>query len=170
MVVQGPFAIVVECKSGTLTPAAKRGAPDRLFKNLQTLIEEPSEQALRFIDFLKRDGNTVNLIHKKGKYFTLDKSAIRYFIPLGVTLAQLGIVGTILKMLVDAGVTDKSMTELITSVNLPDLQIIFELLDSQPQKIHYLQKRREFEVHNRFSGDEMDLLAFYLQNKWGKKD
>lgn len=162
LVVQGPFAIIVECKSGILTPAAKRGAPDRLFKNLQALIEEPSEQALRFIDFLRRDGNTVNLVDKKGKHLTLDKSRIRYFIPLGVTLAQLGIVGTNLKLLVDAGVTQKNMTELITSVNLPDLQIIFEILDSQPQKIHYLQKRREFEVNNRFSGDEMDLLAFYL--------
>ncbi len=162
LVIQGPFAIVVECKSGILTPAAKRGAPDRLFKNLQALIEEPSQQAYRFIDFLKRDGNTVDLIDKKGKRVILEKSNIRYFIPLGVTLAQLGIVGTNLKLLVDAGVTDKSMTELITSVNLPDLQIIFEMLDSQPQKIHYLQKRREFEVHNHFSGDEMDLLAFYL--------
>lgn len=162
LIVQGSFAIIVECKSGILTPAAKRGAPERLFKNLQALIEEPSEQALRFIDFLKQPGGTVSLIDKKGKYFTLDKSGIRYFIPLGVTLAQLGIVGTNLRLLENAGVTDKSMTELITSVNLPDLQIIFELLGSQPQKIHYLQKRREFEVHNQFSGDEMDLLAFYL--------
>ncbi|HLP38941.1 hypothetical protein [Lacibacter sp.] len=172
LIVQDGFAIIVECKSGIVTQAAKRGAPDRLFKTLRGLIEEPSEQALRFIQFLKRNDQDVSLTDKNGRKFSLDKSGIRYFIPLGVTFSQLGIIGTNLKLLVEAGVTDKKVTELITSINLPDLQIIFDVLDSQAQKIHYLQKRREFEVNNQFSGDEMDLLAFYLDTGFnlGKRE
>ncbi len=172
LVVQGPFALIVECKSGLPTPAAKRGAPERLFKTLQSLVEEPSEQALRFIEFLKRTDNTLNLYTKNGKKISLDKSRIRYFIPLGITFAQLGAIGTNLKLLIDAGVTDKCIPDLITSINLTDLQIVFDILDSPAQKIHYLQKRREFEVHNKFSGDEMDLLAFYLDTGFnlGKRE
>lgn len=172
LVVQGPFAIIAECKSGLPTPAAKRGAPERLFKTLQSLVEEPSEQALRFIEFLKRDGSAVTLSNKNGKKISLDKSGIKYFIPLGITFAQLGVIGTNLKLLIDAGFTDKSIPDLITSINLTDLQIVFDILDSPAQRIHYLQKRREFEVHNKFSGDEMDLLAFYLDTGFnlGKRE
>ena len=45
------FAIVVEEKSGIISDPAKRGAPERLFKTLKHLMEEPSEQALRFVKF-----------------------------------------------------------------------------------------------------------------------
>ena len=61
---------------------------------------------------------------------------IKYFIPLGVTFSQLSIIGTNLKLLVEAGVTNKGVTnkkvtELITSISFTDLQIIFDILDSQ---------------------------------------
>jgi len=49
------FAVVIEAKSGAVTDPAKRGAPKRLFETLKRLIEEPSEQALRFIEFLRND-------------------------------------------------------------------------------------------------------------------
>ena len=172
LIMQDSFAIIVECKSGIVTQAAKRGAPDRLFRTLRELINDPSEQALRFIDYLKRNETHVNLADKKGRRFSIDKSKIKYFIPLGVTFSQLSIIGTNLKLLVESGVTNKKVTELITSISFTDLQIIFDILDSQGQKIHYLQKRREFEINNQFKGDEMDLFAFYLDTGFnlGKRE
>jgi len=32
------------------------------------------------------------------------------------------------------------------------------------EKIHYLSRRRELEIHFDFHGDELDLLGFYLEN------
>jgi len=162
LVIIDSFAIVVEAKSGIVTQAAKRGAPERLFKNLQALIEEPSEQALRFIGFLKQHDSEIEFLDKNRKRIKITHSKVKFYIPLGVTFSQLGVISTNLKLLVSAGVTKKKINELISSINLTDLQIVFELLTTQAQKIHYLQRRREFEAHINYIGDEMDLLAFYL--------
>ena len=136
LVIVGSFAIVVEAKSGVLSSAAKRGAPERLFKNLQGLIEEPSEQALRFIKFMKQNDIQIELSDKSRKKFNLATSKIKYHIPLGVTFSQLGIISTNLKLLIEAGVTTKKIHELTTSINLPDLQTVFDLLPTQALKIH----------------------------------
>jgi hypothetical protein len=44
------------------------------------------------------------------------------------------------------------------------LEILFELLPYEAQKIHYLARRREFEAHVIYHGDELDLFGFYLDN------
>jgi len=156
------FAIVVESKSGQVSAPAKRGAPDRLFKTLQELIEEPSEQALRFIDYLKANPAALELSTKKGPKNRFDASRLKYFIPLGVTLSHLGMMGANLKQLIRAGVTDKTIEELAPSISITDLQIVFDLLPLTAQKIHYLQRRRELEANIQWAGDELDLLAWYF--------
>ncbi|MCD7975889.1 MAG: hypothetical protein LUG51_01560, partial [Tannerellaceae bacterium] len=50
------------------------------------------------------------------------------------------------------------------SISLTDLEVIFEVLALESEKIHYLSRRREFEAHLNFDGDEIDLFAFYLEN------
>lgn len=168
LVIIDSFALVVECKSGTVTNAAKRGAPDRLFKTLKELVEDPSKQALRFINYLKdnrglhtfKSDSTSDTSHKN----IVDTSNVDYFIPLGVTFYHLGLAGTNLKLLIDAGVTDKKISELAPSINLTDLEIIFASLKTDATKIHYLHRRREFETQVKYIADELDLLGFYLDN------
>lgn len=164
LVIIDKFALVIEAKAGLVSPSAKRGAPDRLFKTLQELIEEPSEQALRFIDYLKDNPANLSLKVKKGPNNKFDASALRYFIPLGVTLSHLGMMGSNLKQLIKAGVTDKPIEELATSISLTDLQVVFDLLPLAAEKIHYLQRRRELEANVLYTGDELDLLAWYLDD------
>ncbi|MXZ10448.1 MAG: hypothetical protein F4Y79_13530, partial [Gemmatimonadetes bacterium] len=60
------FAIVVEEKSGVISDPAKRGAPERLFKTLKHLMEEPSEQALRFVKFLETNKKEHTFSTKRG--------------------------------------------------------------------------------------------------------
>ena len=69
-----------------------------------------------------------------------------------------------LKDLIEAGITNKSLPELAPVINLTDLMAIFEILDLQSEKVHYLGRRREFDAHLRFHGDELDVLAFYLDH------
>ncbi|WP_066219107.1 hypothetical protein [Formosa haliotis] len=159
------FAIIVECKSGAISSSAKRGAPDRLFRTMKDLVISPSEQAIRFQNFLKNNPKehlfTTKSSEVKNK---VDSSKIKYFVPLGVTLSHLGNIGCNLKKLIKANVVSNKLEELAPSISYTDLEVIFEILSSQSEKIHYLSRRREFEAHVEFNGDEIDLFAFYLDN------
>jgi hypothetical protein len=158
------FAIIIECKSGTISPPAKRGAPERLFKTMKELVVEPSEQAIRFQNFLKENPKLHKLKNKSGTVNNIDSSKIRFYIPLGVTFSNLGAIGCNLKKLISANIISHKLSELSPSISYSDLEIIFEILTTQAEKIHYLSRRREFEAHVNFQGDEMDLFGFYLDN------
>lgn len=158
------FAIILEAKSGTLTPPAKRGAPNRLFETLEELIVAPSMQAIRFEEFLSENRQEHNFKTKNGQVNKFDSNNIKYFVPLGVTLSNLGSIGCNLKKLIDAEITTAKIAELAPSISIADLEVIFELLPLQGEKIHYLARRREFEAHALFQGDELDLFGFYLDN------
>ncbi len=158
------FAIVVECKSGTVSPPAKRGAPDRLFKTMKELVVEPSEQAIRFQNYLKQNPKLHKFKTKSGKDNNINNTNIKYYVPLGITLSNLGSIGCNLKKLISAKIISHKLEELAPSISYTDLEIIFEILSTQAEKIHYLSRRREFEAHIDFQGDEMDLFGFYLDN------
>ena len=155
------FLFVVESKSGLLTESAKRGATERLFKNLKDLIEAPSYQASKFINYIKSQESQVAIYDKKKRKQLIPKP--NYIIPLGVTLPQFGVNSTILKKLLKLELFDK-VEDITSSINLNDLEIVFDILESIPQKIHYLQRRKEIEDTLDFLGDEMDLLAMYLES------
>ena len=164
IVVLDSFALVVEAKSGGVSDPARRGAPKRLFKTLRELIEEPSEQALRFIDHLEQNQEEHSFKTKGGAVNVIDSRKIKYYIPIGVTLSHLGFIGSNLKKLIEGKVVNKKLEELAPSISLTDLDAIFELLPLEVQKIHYFARRREFEAHMVYEGDELDLLGFYLDN------
>jgi hypothetical protein len=158
------FAVVVEAKSGLVTDPAKRGAPDRLKETLQHLIEEPSEQALRFMNFLSRNPGEHVFKTKRGTENRIDTSKVKYFIPLGITFSHLGMISSNLKKLIEAGIVDKKLEDLAPSMTVTDLEVLFQILESEAERIHYFARRREIEAHLDYEGDEMDLLAFYLDN------
>lgn len=162
LVVMDEFALVIEAKAGTLSAPAKRGARERLSKTLKQLVEEPSDQALRFIEYLKENPHQLSLKVKKGPNNTVDASKLKYFIPIGVTLSHLGGMTNNLKMLIKAGVTNKKIEELAPSISLTDLMVVFDLLPLTSDKVHYLQRRREIDHSIEYFGDELDLLAWYL--------
>lgn len=157
------FAIIIESKSGTVPLPAKRGAPDRLFKTLRELVVAPSEQAIRFETYLSQNKKVHKFKTKSSIVNTIDSTNIKYYIPLGVTLSNLGSIGCNLKKLINAQVTNYKIHELAPSISLTDLEVIFEILTLRAEKLHYLSRRREFEAHLTFEGDEMDLFAFYLE-------
>jgi len=158
------FALIIEAKSGSVSDPAKRGAPDRLFGTLRALIEEPSEQALRFIEHLERDKKVHTFQTKRGEQNIVDSTKVKYYIPLGVTFSHLGTISSNLKQLVEAQVVSKKLEQLAPSMSFTDLEAVFDLLPSEVEKVHYLARRREFEAHMNYEGDELDLLAFYLDN------
>lgn len=65
-----------------------------------------------------------------------------------------------------AELLDISDRDLISTISLPDLQIIMNLLPNQAHKIHYLQKRKVVEESFTYFGDELDLLGLYLKTSF----
>src|SRR3546814_16870732 len=59
-------------------------------------------------------------------------------------------------------VCSSDLEDLAPSINITDLESVFELLTREVEKVHYLSRRREFEAHMDYDGDELDLLGFYL--------
>ncbi|GEP50267.1 hypothetical protein FNO01nite_09390 [Flavobacterium noncentrifugens] len=162
LIIVKEFAVIVEAKSGTISPPARRGAKDRLFETLKQLVVAPSEQAIRFETFLKSNPKVHTFKTTGGKSNVFDSSGIKYFIPLGVTLSHLGSIGCNLKKLTEAKIIPNKINELAPSISLTDLEIIFDLLPLQSEKLHYFARRREFDAHMTFQGDELDLIGFYL--------
>ena len=158
------FAIIVEAKSGTVSNPAKRGAPERLFQTLKDLVVAPSEQAIRFKNYLQNNKKLHIFKTKSGAKNELDSNLINYYVPLGVTLSNLGSIGCNLKKLIEAKVVTHKLEELAPSISFTDLEVIFDILPLQSEKVHYLSRRREFEAHVNFQGDELDLFGFYLKN------
>ena len=161
--VLGCMAVIVEAKSGVISPSASRGAPGRFKRTVKELIDEPAEQANNFIQILQSLQTPHDFLTKNGSVNTIDVCNVRYFVPLTVTLEQFGSVSN-LRELVEAGISAKKLSELAPVISLTDLMVIFEILDLQCERVHYLARRREFGTHVHFYGDELDVLAFYLDH------
>ncbi len=159
--VLGSVAIVVEAKSGSLSPHAQRGAPKRFVDTVRQLIAEPADQAYRFIRVLEEKKGPQSFVTKSGAENRIDVSGVRYFLPLTVTMEQFGLVSN-LRNLADAGISERKASELAQVLSLTDLMVIFEVLELQSEKVHYLFRRRELGARMQLYGYEMDVLAFYL--------
>ena len=160
-VVLGCVAIVVEAKSGSLSPPARRGAPKRLLDTVKDLIVSPSEQAHRFIRILEGTPGPHSFVTKSGLTNTIDVSGVRYFLPLAVTMEQFGFVSNT-RNLAESGISNLGVSKLAQVVSLTDLMVIFDILSLQSEKVHYLFRRRELGTRVRLHGYEMDVFALYL--------
>lgn len=156
------FLIVIEAKSGKLTGPAKRGAELRLKNKIQELIVEPSKQANRFANFLFENKITHKFKTKYGKENIVDTSNIYQVIRLNVTFEDLSVISMRLPILIEAGYIVENV-ELVPSISYADLENILKLLNNTCEKLHYLVRRTEFENNADYLGDEMDLLAFYIE-------
>ena len=161
--VLGSVAIVVEAKSGSISPQAQRGAPKRLVDTVRRLIVEPADQAYRFVRLLQGTDGPRSFATRSGAENKIDVSGVRYFLPLTVTMEQFGFLSN-LRNLADVGVGVREVSELAQVLSLTDLMVIFEVLDLQSEKAHYFFRRRELGARMRLHGYEMDVLAFYLDH------
>lgn len=164
IVIVDTFAIVIECKSGNISAPARRGAPLSLFDKLKELIEDPSDQAFRFIAYLRNSKGPLELSTRQGTINRIDNLKINYYVPVGVTLSSFGVIAGNLKKIIEAKIINEDMSKLAMSISLTDLECVLEILNYEAEYIHYFFRRREFDDHVNYMGDELDLLDFYLAN------
>ena len=163
LVVIDSTAFVIECKAHLVDPPARRGAEFRLVETLEDVVVKSSIQANRFVSFLKSHIGVHHFRTNDKTINTVDTSNVVRYVPFSVTYENLGYISANLKESVEAGLID-SQYPLVPSICITDLEIAFELLDTQSQCIHYLSRRAEIEKTMKYSGDEGDLLAFYLES------
>lgn len=154
-------AVIVECKSGKVTPPARRGAPDRVRKEVRKLIEDASEQSFRLVELLKHSSSPVRLKPKKQPQVTLEAKAIRKFIRLNITLDFFGPLACDVRAMQTAGMLSTRVAGAPT-IALVDFENILHLLPNFAQQLHYFARRAEIEQNLALEGDELDLLAFYM--------
>lgn len=156
-------AIIFECKSHLVDAPARRGAEFRLIDTLEDLVVSASDQAQRFAEFLKANRQAHEFSTRSGTVNRVNTTRLVRFIPISITYENLGFVSANLKEAVAAGLIEPGHS-LVPSICITDLETMFEVLDSQAQRIHYLARRAEIEKTMKYYGDEMDLLAFYVES------
>ena len=153
--------IIVEAKSGAVSISALRGAPSSAKDDIQELLISPAIQSKRFADkIMELKANQV--LPETFQALNFDINAIERIIRLSVTLEDFATIQSQVSRLRDTGWIDKDFSAAPT-IALADLEVVFDILTSVPQKIHYLVRRSELEEHMQYRGDELDLLGFYLE-------
>ncbi|MCL5037911.1 MAG: hypothetical protein M1269_12495 [Chloroflexi bacterium] len=154
--------IIVEAKSGKITEPARRGAELRLENTIEKLIIAPSDQSGRFADYLRENPGLHRFSTKQGIVNELDTSNVKEIIRLNVTLGSLGTLSSRGHDLREAGFIPKDI-DIVPTMSISDLETVFDILEGNCQKLHYLTRRAQFEEHANYYGDEIDLLAFYTE-------
>lgn len=158
------FAVVAEAKAGRLHPEARRGRSRVLRDRLEELMVKSSRQGTRLAGYLERETGQINFTRKAdGSHFPLEGAGVRRALAISVTLEPIADLLPRLHEVVESGLTGPEAAALAYTISLPDLELIVDLLDHPSEVLHYLYRRTEIEQHTFLMGDEVDLLALYLQ-------
>ena len=157
----GSVLLVVECKSGLLSSPALRGAPERAKKHVEELLVEPAEQSERFVKKVQ----TCMQRHERTDFLTAsighELTDIRRTVRLSVTLDQIAWIHNYQRSLMEAGWVD---VRLPVTLTLSDLEVIFDILESPAERLHYIVRRSSWPSHIEVLPGEMELLALYIEN------
>lgn len=153
--------ILVEAKSGRVSPEARRGAEESLRENVNSLLIEPSRQSKRLEDALiaARSGVPGTTAFREAFPIKLDR--IQQVIRLSVTLDDIGFIHTNINALKDIGYVPPDIN-VAPAFTLADLEIAFDILQSPLERLHYFFRRGVWEGKADYTADEIDLLGVYL--------
>ena len=117
---------------------------------------------MRFAEYLNENKRNHLFTTKSGETVSVDTTNVTRFIRLSVTNELLPFLNIGWPKLVKAGFIDSNL-EIPPTIALVDMEIAFTLLETPFEKLHYIDKRMEFERNAQYFGDELDLLSFYLK-------
>lgn len=149
--------LILECKAHSLTPAGRRGAPDRLSRKVDELVVKPSIQAARFADHLSR-GRTVFGRFQKERPLVVDAASV---LPrVVVTYEQ---VDPLAAYRSESGAP--ASRERAWVVSLADLLVIADLLESPSSFWYYAVSRwQQCNETSLVVHAEGDMLGIFLEN------
>ena len=152
---------IVEAKSHSVSWPALRGAPDRAKRHIRDAILEPSIQSWRLASRLQQVLENPELQEELLPQFPIPLDGVHTVLRLSVTLEDFAVVQTNQHLLKGTGWIPENH-RLAPCILLADLEIVFDMLDSMAQRIHYLRRRSELAENMNIVGDELDFIGFYL--------
>lgn len=155
--------ILVEAKSNSISWPALRGASDRAQRHVKEMLLDPSIQSLRLANRVNQAIGDINNRESLLPDFPVSLSEVRTVLRLSVTLEDFATFQSTLHHAKRANWIPLDHP-VAPCMLLADLEIVFDILESTPHKIHYLKRRAELEAHLDYKGDELDLLGFYLES------
>ena len=172
LILVGHAAIVLEAKSSRLTPLARTGASERLFRELGPIVTKAAEQAERLKALVLRGSSlhvrSASLFSEDGtvgdarRNWDLDVSHITDVFTIALSLEDLNFIATITAELAESGLipADASAPWI---VNVHDLEITAELLSRPAELVHFLSRRRRTARKNSIlASDELDYVMHYI--------
>lgn len=167
----GSVLLVAEAKSGKVQGATLRGAPASLRDNVYSMMTYPSLQSKRLSDAILSSPGGVELRADDGRRLLLTRVSVRIIVRVNVTLDVLGLLLTRWRDLRDAGIIDEEHERsMAPTLPLFDLDVVSRVLRSEGALAHYLFRRDYIERALNYHGDELDLLAFYLETGFSIAD
>ncbi len=160
--------LIFEAKSHKVKPAARRGALNSLKDALKDLVVAPSEQSARLKAHIEGARTPLTFVTREGT-LEIDPSTVRDVIRVNVLLDVVGPLSAHWPQLKAAGLVP-AKTELAPTMSIFELETVFEVLALEVERCHYLHRRVIFERNVTYTADELDLLAFYLENQFNVGD
>jgi hypothetical protein len=154
--------ILVEAKSHSVSWSALRGAPDRAKRHVKEILLDPSVQSLRLATRIYEAMANIEDRESLLPKFPFPLENIHTILRLSVTLEDFATLQASIHRARGAGWIPQDHP-IAPCVSLADLEIVFDILQSTPHKIHYLKRRADLEARLSYKGDELDLLGVYLK-------
>ncbi|EMG12338.1 hypothetical protein LEP1GSC151_0556, partial [Leptospira interrogans serovar Grippotyphosa str. LT2186] len=156
------YAIIIEAKSHKISQIALRGAPDRIKRQINELIINPSIQSKRLeghLNYLILNPDVDDELRLK---LPVDLNNIKKILRLSVSLENFAGLQSIIGSLKGTGWIPESF-ELCPTLSLADFETVFDFLDHPVHIIHYFERRAELLLDDKIEiiGDEMDYLGLY---------
>jgi hypothetical protein len=154
------IVFLIEVKGADITAPARRGAPDRLRRDLEEVIAKSHSQALRAKDYISSSRESVFRRADGGPDFIIP-TGVRDVIMISVSLAPLGHLTALLHADSDIGFFRDGEYSWVVSIY--DLIVIGDMVDLPPMFPHYVM-RRVYTAHQGIleAHDELDLFGYYL--------
>ena len=151
-----------EAKSARVTPPSRRGAYDRLKRDIKELLVKPSRQSHRLESLLRQSPQPVAINTKLGDK-EIAGADVREVFRINVLFDTIGPLSTNTRRLVEAGLVDAG-EPMAPCMSIFELETLLDVLPDQIARIHYLRRRCDLESNSMIQADEMDLIALYLEN------
>lgn len=155
---------ILEMKSGPFSTAAMRGAEQALKADLDHLIAEPYQQALRTLRFIEGNAPARFEMADGSHLVTISRpEQFRATYLVNVTLSDIGHISARLNSARAMGLVGKGKWPWSVFVN--DLRVIAEILTAPSEFLLYLERRLALNDLPAVSAiDELDYLGMFLQD------
>lgn len=155
------YILIIEAKSGKITDSALRGSPDRLKKKVKELLISPSVQSQRLkdkIEYLIKNPTKKDPLRDKIPMVLNEYCKV---LRVSVTFEYFAFLQSGIMLLDETGWIPNNFVPCPT-MNIAAFETVFDIFDNSIELINYLEMREELELNVKYQGDELDLIAYYL--------